>query len=292
MSAAEKCYFKILMSCGLLPFRLHTPTARFVESKRHYWFTIVCAVLFSIFAPFFYWSAISSATHPQTPINSMMIVLQFVFMYVVIMVSRVEAILRHRQLRELLNALLELRAKASRMSSKGRIALRGASVKLWLKLALVDVGLMTIAAVYFNDFNDNEFQWLYMMVSCINLSLMSIMNMTINLLLVALYSGEQIYDTINRNSDDRQVHSGNVGVEAYQWYLVHTATASVMVRIVKNVNKPLFVLNIYYFFIIVFSVRTLLLVRVLQNLMSVGTMPADLLFIYQHRSGYAAGHPL
>ncbi|XP_035775134.1 putative gustatory receptor 28a [Anopheles albimanus] len=113
---------------------------------------------------------------------------------------------------------------------------------------------MTIAAVYFNDFNDNEFQWLYMMVSCINLSLMSIMNMTINLLLVALYSGEQIYDTINRNSDDRQVHSGNVGVEAYQWYLVHTATASVIVRIVKNVNKPLFVLNIYYFFIIVFSI--------------------------------------
>ncbi|XP_050086765.1 uncharacterized protein LOC126571910 [Anopheles aquasalis] len=254
MSVAEKCYFKILMGCGLLPFRLHTPTARFVESKRHYWFSIACAVLFSIIVPFFYWAAINSVTHPQTPINSMMIVLQFLFMYIVIMLTRIEAILHHRQLRELLNALLELRAKVSRMSRKGQIALRGASVKLWLKLVLVDVGLMMVSAAFFNDFNDDGFQWWYMIAGCINLGLMSIMNMTINLLLVALYSGEQIYETINRNSDDRQGHRDKMGVEAYQWYLVHTATASVVERIVKNVNKPLFVLNIFYFFIIVFSI--------------------------------------
>ncbi|XP_052868829.1 putative gustatory receptor 28a [Anopheles cruzii] len=113
---------------------------------------------------------------------------------------------------------------------------------------------MVISGLFFNKNLPNTVYWWYLLLSFANLVMVFLINMTINLLLIVLYCGEYIYRLINQRCVDLVHGSSQRHGAALQWYMLHMDTVTVVECLVDSVSKPLLLLNVWYFFIIVFSV--------------------------------------
>uniref|UniRef100_A0A182PZ15 Gustatory receptor n=1 Tax=Anopheles epiroticus TaxID=199890 RepID=A0A182PZ15_9DIPT len=252
LSFVEKCCIWLLTACGVLSFRYNASTNRFEKSALHYMGCVVGTVFYIVFGPWIYWGSVNTVLHPSTMLNYYMIVLQFIFMYNIILISRIKSLSNGERLRQLLNGLLAIREQV----------LQGLPIvscdqdlpqKLLLKLIVFDFGMMVLCAFFFRTFVEHSESFLYSLLGFCNLMQVSSMNVAINLLLFVLYNGINIYLQINARCNDL-VYGSKAPMEIVQLYLMHTDTSLVVQGIVEVVSIPILLLCIWYFFIIVFSV--------------------------------------
>uniref|UniRef100_A0A182WQQ3 Gustatory receptor n=1 Tax=Anopheles minimus TaxID=112268 RepID=A0A182WQQ3_9DIPT len=252
LTRMEKCCIWLLMVCGLLPFRLDVSANRFVESTVHYWTNVGGTVLYAFVGPLLYWVSINTLIHPSTQMNHYLMVVQFLFMYIVVITSRIKAVANGEKLRNLLNALLALREQALQGSSGVEFA-PTLSRKLCIKLLVFDLGMMILSATFFRSFIDLQHSVFYSLLGCCNLLQVSSMNASINFLLFVLYNAVNIYMIINARCNDL-VYGSKSPKEIVRLYLMHTETSLIVQKIIEVLTMPILLLSTWYFFIIVFSV--------------------------------------
>ncbi|XP_049284616.1 uncharacterized protein LOC125764427 [Anopheles funestus] len=185
-------------------------------------------------------------------LNYYMMMIQFLFMYVVVITSRIKAVANRAKLCKLLNALLALREQTLQ-GSPGVAFAPTLSRKLFTKLIVFDLGMMILSASFFRRFIDLQHSLLYSFLGFCNLLQVSSMNVTINFLLFVLYNAVNIYMIINARCNDL-VYGSKAPKETIRLYLLHTETSLIVQNIVEVVNIPVLLLSVWYFFIIVFSV--------------------------------------
>uniref|UniRef100_A0A182T9Y5 Gustatory receptor n=1 Tax=Anopheles maculatus TaxID=74869 RepID=A0A182T9Y5_9DIPT len=252
LTAMEKCCVWVLMVCGLLPFRLNASENRFVLSTAHYWGNMAGTVVYAFTAPWLFWVPVSRVVHPSTPLNYYMMVIQFLFMYIVVIMSRVKAVANREKLRQLLNALLALREQTLQGSPDASFAPTLVR-KLFVKLIVFDLGMLLLCASFFRTFLDLKLSLFYSFMGFLNLLQVSSMNVAINFLLFVLYNAINIYTLINARCKDL-VYGSKATKETVRLYLMHTETTLIVQSIVEVVSMPILLLSIFYFFIIVFSI--------------------------------------
>ncbi|XP_035919650.1 uncharacterized protein LOC118517526 isoform X2 [Anopheles stephensi] len=252
LTAMEKCCVWSLMVCGLLPFRLDTAENRFVLSAPHYWGNVAGTVVYAVTSPFTYWIPISGIVHPSTPLNYYMMVIQFLFMYIVVIMSRLKAVANRGKLCQLLNALLALREQTMQ-GAPGVSFAPTLARKLLAKLLVFDLGMLILCASFFRTFLDLNLSLFYSFLGFLNLLQVSSMNVAINFLLFVLYNAVNIHMLLNARCKD--VACGpSAPKETVRLYLMHTETTLIVQSIVEVVSMPILLLCIWFFFIIVFSV--------------------------------------
>uniref|UniRef100_A0A182Q6H0 Gustatory receptor n=1 Tax=Anopheles farauti TaxID=69004 RepID=A0A182Q6H0_9DIPT len=202
---------------------------RFVHSRAHYWTGVFLTITHAIISPFVYWCSISSVEHPKTSINYYMIVLQFLFMYTVVIISRIKASANRNDLCQLLNSLFAIREQALH-DSGDTIFDHSLSRWLWMKLIVFDFGLMIVSAAFFRTFNYASV--LYSLVGFLNLLLVSSMNVAVNFLMFVLYNAANIFRIINERCNVL-VYGSNMSKETVRLYLMHTETTVVVKSIVE-----------------------------------------------------------
>ncbi|XP_058174272.1 uncharacterized protein LOC131289089 [Anopheles ziemanni] len=250
MLTSEKCFIWLLMVCGMMPFRLNATSGRFVESIVYYWACVFLSVLYAIFAPLIYWNGIGSVMHPSTPLVNYMIVMQFVFTYSVVLLSRFEAITQCGKLMHLLNSILHLREKTSLHTDVSLFEKRLARL-LWFKVIVFDFAMLIICGAFFNPMQGRTL-W-NMIVGYGNMMLVSTMNMTVNFLLAVLYRAEHIYCQINVRVVEI-MQGTKTPNEIVKLYLQHTDTTVTVQGMLEILSIPLLLLNLWYFFVVVFAV--------------------------------------
>ncbi|XP_050070263.1 putative gustatory receptor 28a [Anopheles maculipalpis] len=253
LTPLEKCCVWLLMVCGLIPFRLNTSENRFVLSTAHYWGSVLGTVAYVIASPWLFWIPISRVEHPSTPLNYYMMVIQFLFMYIVVTMSRLKALVNRRKLCQLLNALLALREQTLQGSSEASFAPTLVR-KLFVKLIVFDLGMMILCASFFRMYLNLKLSFLYSFIGFLNLLLVSSMNVAINFLLFVLYNAINIYMLINARCTDLVYGGSNAAKATVRLYLMHTETTLIVQSIVEVISMPVLLLSIWFFFIIVFSV--------------------------------------
>uniref|UniRef100_A0A182MVW3 Gustatory receptor n=1 Tax=Anopheles culicifacies TaxID=139723 RepID=A0A182MVW3_9DIPT len=252
LTFTEKCCIWLLMVCGLLPFRLDASANRFVESTAHYWGNVAGTVLYAFVGPCIYWVSINMVLHPSAQMNYYLMVVQFLFMYIVVITSRIKAVANGAKLRNLLNALLALREQTLQGSSGVAFA-STLSRKLFIKLMVFDLGMMVLSASFFRSFIDLQHSVFYTLLGFCNLLQVSSMNVSINFLLFVLYNAVNIYMIINARCNEL-VYGSKSANEIVRLYLMHTETSLIVQKIIQIVTLPILLLSTWYFFIIVFSV--------------------------------------
>ncbi|KFB43716.1 AGAP001171-PA-like protein [Anopheles sinensis] len=80
------------------------------------------------------------------------------------------------------------------------------------------------------------------------------MNMTVNFILVVLYRAEHIYRQINVRAG-KIMQDTKTPIEIVKLYLQHTDTTVTVHCIIRILSIPVLLLNLWYFFVIVFAVR-------------------------------------
>uniref|UniRef100_A0A182JXJ1 Gustatory receptor n=1 Tax=Anopheles christyi TaxID=43041 RepID=A0A182JXJ1_9DIPT len=254
LSFWEKCCIWLLMVCGVLPLHYNATTNRFVKSAFHYWGCIVGIGMYAVLGPWLYWVTVTRVIHPKTQLNYYMMVMQFLFMYIVILTSRLKTLSNRERLCQLLNSLLVLREQVLQGSSM--VAFQpGLTRRLLLKLIIFDLGMMVLSASFFRTFVEQKQSLLYSLLGFCNLLQVSSMNVAITLLLFVLYNGVNIYLLINARCNEL-VHGTKAPKDIVRLYLMHAEASLVVQSIVEVVSIPLLLLSIWYFFIIVFSVST------------------------------------
>ncbi|KFB43715.1 AGAP001171-PA-like protein [Anopheles sinensis] len=225
-----------------MPFRLDVTSDRFVESIIYYWTCVFLSVLYAIFAPLVYWNAIGSVMHPSTPLNNYMIVMQFAFMYAVVLLSRFEAITQCRKLMQLLNSILFLSEQTTSHTDVSSFEKR-LTRKLWFKVIIFDVGMLIICGAFLNPMKQGRTLW-SLMLGYGNMMLVGTMNMTVNFILMVLYRAEHIYRQINVRAG-KIMQGTKTPIEIVKLYLQHTDTTVTVQCIIEILSIPVLLLNLW-----------------------------------------------
>uniref|UniRef100_A0A182NZ27 Gustatory receptor n=1 Tax=Anopheles dirus TaxID=7168 RepID=A0A182NZ27_9DIPT len=252
LTLLEKWCLWLLMFCGLLAFRFDVSSNRFVQSSAYYWASILLTTAFMFVSPFIYWCSITLVMHPKSLVNVYMIAIQFMFMYVVVIVSRIKAITNRQELCQLLNSLLAVREQALQGSGATGYD-HSLSRRLWMKLVVFDFGMLVVSASFFRTFIDLNLTFFYSLIGFMNLMLVSSMNVAINFLIFVLYNAVNIFRLVNERCN-ALVYGSKVSKDTVRLYLMHTETTLIIQRIVELLSIPILLLSVWFFFIIVFSV--------------------------------------